>query len=228
MAQPAPAFPAAGLRFLEQLADNNTTPWFHGHKSEYQELVRAPTLALVEGVNARLAKFAPRYQAVLPRAVGRPNRDTRFSADKSPYRTDIAAVFPCDGLEKHLAAGFFFRISLKGVQVIGGSVVPGPDELRKLRAFIAKNPTRFQKALADRALTKLMGAIAGEKLRKPPKPFDATHPAADLLCHKQFYFEGMLPRSAVTSPKLADEIATRFKAMTPFVRLLDEALGNFD
>lgn len=226
MPRPYAGFPADGLRLLAELSRNNSVEWFHAHKARYLATVKTPVVELAEQVNAALAPFAEAYAARLPAAVSRPNRDTRFSKDKAPYRTDIAVVFPRNGLEKQRAAGFFFRIHPDGADVIGGVVVPGADELRTLRTWIGTHHAQLTKVLAARPLRATMGELRGDTLQRVPRPFDAGHPAGDLLRHTQLYFERTLPRAVVTSPRLLPELVKSFKVMTPFVETLDAALGN--
>ena len=101
-------FPPEALRFLRDLARNNRREWFQPRKEIFEATVRAPMLAVVESINAEFAKFAPDYIADPKKAVYRIYRDTRFSPDKSPYKTHLAAVFPRRGGEHGGSPGFFF------------------------------------------------------------------------------------------------------------------------
>ena len=97
-------------------------------------------------------------------------------------------MFPRRGLEKHQAAGFFVRIHPGGAELIAGTYMPGPGELRALRRYLATHHKDFRKLATAPALTKVFGALEGERLVRVPAPYDADHPAADLLRLKQFYF----------------------------------------
>jgi len=216
-------FPRAGLQFLSQLKKNNSKEWFHEHKDTFEESVKAPMVALVSALDAELSRFAPEYVAD-PKRISRMNRDTRFSADKSPYRTDISIVFPRNGGEKAEVAGFYVAVSPEGVEVLGGVYMPGPEQLTALRNTLLTEHARFQKLVEAKALREAMGELQGEKLVRVPRGFAPEHPAADLLRFKQFYFSTRLPASAATSPELVDEVARRLKLMTPFVSFLDEVL----
>ena len=219
-------FPLAGLKLLSRLKENNSTEWFHSHKEEYRALVQQPMLQLVEQVNAELAKFAPAYVTEKKNPLSRPNRDTRFSKDKSPYRTDISAVFPRAGLEKHQAAGFFLRVHPDGAELIAGSFVPGPDELSSIRRYLDKNHKAFLAVTTARPLISAFGALQGDQLVRVPRGYDPAHPAAALLRATQFYYRRSLPKPIVTSPSFRSEIVTSFRAATPFVEAVDAAFGN--
>lgn len=224
MPKPHPVFPADGIRFLHQLARNNSTDWFREHKSEYDALVKQPFIDVVGHINEALDAFAPTYRVPLPKGISRPNRDTRFSKDKSPYRTDISAVFPRSGKEKHEAAGFFLRVSATGAYILGGVYMPGPEELRKLRAYIAKNHEVLTTTI--RTASKKVGALCGEQLKKVPREYAADHPAADYLRKTQLYFEQSFSASITTSPRLVTDVVAGFKSMAPLVEYLDKGLGN--
>jgi uncharacterized protein (TIGR02453 family) len=223
---PFSGFPPKGLEFLATLSRNNSAEWFHAHRVRYDEAVREPMVELVTSINLRLATFAPAYLARLPGAISRPNRDTRFSKDKAPYRTDISAVFPREGCAKQEAAGFFFRIAPEGIEVLGGVYVPGQPELDKLRQWIAGRHQELTRILAGIALRRAMGPLQGEQLQRVPREFPADHPAASLLRRKQWFLRATLPPAVATTKRLEQELATRFKLMTPFVTALDLALGN--
>jgi uncharacterized protein (TIGR02453 family) len=222
----APFIPAEGVALLSRLAKHNSTEWFHKYKDEYRTLVREPMLAVVKAVNDSLSAFAPDYVTAKKDPLSRPNRDTRFSKDKSPYRTDISAVFPHKGLEKHQAAGFFIRVGTDGTELIAGTFIPGPDELRKLRAHIAEDHAEFRKATTARALTSTFGPLLGEQLVRVPAPWKSDHPASDLLRMKQFYYRQTLDVGVTTSAALVRQITTAFRAATPFVTTLDEVLAS--
>jgi uncharacterized protein (TIGR02453 family) len=96
-----PGFPAEAIRFFRGLEKNNNREWFQPRKELFEEQVRGPMTDLVEELNQKLVRFAPDYVNDPRKAIFRTYRDTRFSADKTPYQTHIAAVFPHRALEKH-------------------------------------------------------------------------------------------------------------------------------
>jgi uncharacterized protein (TIGR02453 family) len=213
-------FPTEGVAFFKALEKHNEREWFQPRKEIYEAKVKAPMFELVEAINAELLGFAPLYIAEPKKAVFRIYRDTRFSKDKTPYKTHIGAFFPRHGMNKNAGAGYYVQISAKGVGIAGGAYSPGPDELRKLREFIAADPQPFLKP------NKLMGALKGESLQRPPKGFDAEHPAIDLIKMKQWYYWTELGVDVATSPKLKQEIVKRFKSMAAVLDLLNKPLAG--
>ncbi len=172
-------------------------------------------------------RFAPAYATEPARAVYRFYRDTRFSKDKSPYKTHIAASFRHRSLSgEGGGAGYYFQVSHKEVGIGGGIYMPMPETLRAVRGHLAEQHEGFRKLMAARAIQKAFGAMQGEQLARVPKGFAADHPAADLLRYKQYLWWSELPPEVATGPGLYGEIVTRFKAMAPLLDFLNTPLGG--
>ena len=217
-------FPAEALTFYRGLAGHNTREWFQPRKHIYEEQVKAPMLELVTALNQAMMAFAPDYVTDAPKAVYRIYRDTRFSPDKTPYKTHIAASFARRGMEKHGAAGLYFAISHKTVDVGGGIYLPPPETLLAVRTHIGERHAELRKITAARAVKRLFGAMQGEQLSRVPKGFSADHPAADLLRYKQYLLFTTLDAALITTPKLFVELEKHFRAMTPFLDFLNAPL----
>lgn len=181
-------------------------------------------IELVEAVNAALADFAPAYIAEPEAAIYRIYRDTRFSPDKTPYKTHIGAIFPRRGLVKHCCAGFYFAVSHEEVEVAGGVYMPTAEELRAIRTHLLEHHEEFRRLVKQRTLRALMGELQGEQLTRVPKGFPADHPAADLVRHKQWLLYVTFEPELATTPKLYGEIVKRLRAMTPLMELLNAPL----
>jgi len=219
-----PGFPAEAMTFYRGLAGHNTREWFQPRKHIYDEKVKEPMVELVTALNGALMDFAPDYVTDAPKAIFRIYRDTRFSPDKTPYKTQIAASFARRGMEKHGAAGYYVAISHKGVDVCGGIYMPQPETLQAVRMHIAERHAEFRKLTASSAIKRLFGALQGEQLTRVPKGFCAEHPAADLLRFKQFLLATTLDAAIVTTPKLLVELKKLFRAMAPFLDFLNAPL----
>jgi uncharacterized protein (TIGR02453 family) len=215
-------FPPEALTFLKGLEKNNNRDWFNARKGIFETKVKAPMLELVESINAELLKFAPEHITEPKKAVYRIYRDTRFSKDKTPYKTHLAAIFPRRAMGKDSAAGFYFHVSAKGIGIACGAYSPGPEQLLKIRTFLTANEKEFRSGATR--LKKLMGPLKGETLQRPPKGFKATHPAIDLIKMKQWFWSVELDPKLATSPKLKAEVVEHFKAMAPMVELLNKPL----
>jgi uncharacterized protein (TIGR02453 family) len=217
-------FSAEGIRFLASLKRNNRREWFQPRKQVFEERVKGPMLELVGLVNTEMLRFAPDYVREPEDAIYRIYRDTRFSPDKTPYKTHIAAIFPRRGLGKHGCAGLYFSVAPEGVEVAGGVYMPDREELRLIREHLAQSHEEFRAIVRSRTLRQLLGEMQGDQLSRPPKGFCADHPAADLVRRKQWLYYVTLPPETATTPGLVTEIVKRFRAMMPFIEFLNKPL----
>ena len=215
-------FPAQTLTFLRGLARNNDRDWFNARKEIFETQVKAPMIAMIEKVNAELMDFAPDYVTDPKKSFYRIYRDTRFSSDKTPYKTHIAAIFTPRGFDKHSAAGFYFHVTPKNIGIAAGGYMPGPDELRAVRTWLAENHVAFRKAA--KGPEKLMSKLQGSTLARTPKGFDPRHPADDLVRMKQWLYWVELDAKLATSPKLLGEIVKRFRVTAPVLKMLNAGL----
>lgn len=217
-----PGFPPEALTFLRGLQKNNRREWFQPRKEIFETKLKAPMADLVEAINAELPGFAPEHINDPKHAIYRIYRDTRFSPDKTPYKTHLAAIFPRRGQGKHSAAGFYIHLEPKHFGIAAGAYMPGPDELFGMRTWIAEHHEALRKAA--KGPEKLMGKLHGDSLSRVPKGFDPQHPASDLIKMKSWlYWVELDPKLALT-PKLLGEILKRFRAAAPVVDLLNQGL----
>ena len=218
------AFSAEAAKFFRSLRKNNTREWFQPRKEIYETAVRAPMEDLVAEINIGLGRFAPLYIAEPKKAVFRIYRDTRFSNNKTPYKTNIAAYFPRGGMGKLSGAGYYLGVSDEGVEIAGGLYTPGPPQLLAIRTQIAAEPKGFGKIVKHKKLVEYLGPLAGSSLMRVPKGFDSTHPAADWIRMKQWMFYKTFPGELMTSKDLAKTVIQSFQLVTPLVEFLNEPL----
>jgi uncharacterized protein (TIGR02453 family) len=216
-------FSPDALKFLKALKKNNEREWFQPRKEEYERLWRAPMIELVSALQTDMMKFAPEHVQDPAKAVFRIYRDTRFSKNKTPYKTHVAASLRRNGLSKD-GGGFYFHIEEKGVVFAAGVYAPMPDELRAIRTHLAEHYEEFDKMLKAAKLKSLVGELHGETLTRVPKGFDAEHPAADLVRRKQFYFDVALGAELATTPAMYRELLKRIQVTAPVVEFLNAPL----
>jgi uncharacterized protein (TIGR02453 family) len=221
-----PGFPTEAIDFFRGLARNNKREWFQPRKQLFEERVKQPMQALVETVNAALMDFAPEYVTEPGKAIYRIYRDTRFSKDKTPYKTHIAASFHRRVPVNHGDAGYYFAISHKEVAIGGGVYMPEPPALLAIRNHIAEHHAEFRRILRARQVKQLLGELQGEQLSRVPKGFACDHPALDLLRFKRFILYTTLAPDLATKPTLYTEIVKRFRAMSPFLKFLTAPLAT--
>src|SRR5437867_12901245 len=143
-------FPKEGLRFIRSLKRNNNREWFQEHKGIYEESLKRPMADLIALMAAEFQKFAPEMVASPKASAYRIYRDTRFTNDKSPYKTHIAAVFPRNGLGKHEGAGFYLHIDPSELLIGGGLYMPLPEHLSSVRQKISDDAGSFLKIVMNR------------------------------------------------------------------------------
>jgi uncharacterized protein (TIGR02453 family) len=210
-------FPRQMPSFFRALEKNNRREWFGPRKELFETQIRAPMIDLVTLLNDKLrTTFGVDHVADEPaRLIYRIYRDTRFSRDKTPYKTHIAATFAHRKLPRHSGAGYYFEVSHPHVGIAGGVYMPGPEELNAIRSAIAANPKRFLTIAENPKLKRLFGPLQGESLSRLPKLWQthADSPAAAYLKFKQFYWWAELPASLALSPRLSGTLFRYFQAM---------------
>jgi uncharacterized protein (TIGR02453 family) len=217
-------FTAETLAFLRALARNNRREWFHERKQRYEEVVRAPMAAFIERLAVDLHDFAPDLVATPRASMYRIYRDTRFSADKTPLKTNVAAVFPHRLLPKHEGAGLYIEVTDKVVWFGGGMYMPSSSHLHAVREHIAANHRHLRSIVESPAFKKTFGAMWGEQLKRVPVGFAKDHPAAEYLVFKQFLAGCEKPAVFATSPTFYRTVVAGFRVLAPLIAFLNDAL----
>ena len=219
-------FSPEAISFLGALKRNNRREWFQPRKEKYEALIKAPMLDFVGCLNEEFARFAPSYVTPPAKAVYRIYRDTRFSPDKTPYKTHVAAIFPRQTAVKREGAVFYLHFTEKEVLAFGGVWSPDRDELLAYRTLLQQNHEEFAEILNNKSLQKLVGKLEGEELSRMPKGFPVDHPAESLLRRKQWYLESTLDIGLLTTPRVVPELARRFAVMAPLVEFLNRPFAQ--
>jgi uncharacterized protein (TIGR02453 family) len=221
---PAPRFTKETLSFLQRLKRNNRRDWFNARKDQYEAHVKAPMLAVLEQLAVDMRAIAPEM-LVGPKSMYRIYRDVRFSDNKQPYKTNIAASFWPRGLAKGEGAGMYFHIALDGVWIGGGMYRPESPQLHKVRERIAGNVQRFRSIVEAPSFKKALdGGLDGEQLTRVPRGFLKDHEAEAYLRYKQFLAGREFPVSFATSPKFYPGLLDVYRRIAPLVRFLNESL----
>ena len=217
-------FTPESLKFLRSLARHNDRLWFNPRKPIYERELKAPMLALIEEINHAFEDFAPDHIRPPHKAMMRIYRDTRFAADKRPYKSNVAAWWIRAGLEKTSGAGFYFHISPKDVTIAAGIYMPTREQLLALRRYIATHHAELRALLANKKLRAAMPELETPTLTRVPRGFPPDSPAHDLLLQQRWGVSATLPADLATSPSLLKEITRRFALAAPIVHLLNTPL----
>jgi uncharacterized protein (TIGR02453 family) len=218
--------PRETLAFLRALKRNNRREWFQPRKEQYEAQVRGPMLAIIERLGVDLREVEPDIVVDSKSAMYRIYRDTRFSANKTPYKTHVAAVFPWRGLPKHEGAGLYFHVSPDEVWMGGGMYAPQMLQLQAVREHIAANAKRLRAIVESPGFRRHIGRLEGERLQRVPHGFPKDHDAAEFLKFRQFLAGRELPAESACSPKFYSTLVTVFRQVAPLARFLNEPLVN--
>jgi len=211
------------LSFLRSLKRHNTREWFHARKDQFEAHCRAPMVAIVERLAVDLRLFAPELIADPKVSLFRQYRDTRFSHDKTPIKTNVAATFPNRTLGRMTGAGLYFEVGPDYVWIGGGAYQPDSSQLHLIREHIVANYRRFDTLVKAPAFKKI-GGLKGDTLTRVPRGFDKAHQAAPYLMHKQFLGFREEPAAFATSKDFYKHLLATFKALAPLVQFLNEPL----
>jgi uncharacterized protein (TIGR02453 family) len=222
---PFTGFPPEGLTFLRRLKKNNNRPWFQKHKQEYEELLLLPMRSLIATLAAEMAGVAPEIEFNPRRSIFRIYRDVRFSKNKDPYKTNIAAVFKWRGMKGATEApGLYLGIELEEIYIGGGVYLPSGDQLKAFRRSMAERPEDFLSVVNNRNFRRRFGGIEGERLQRVPAGFPPDHPMREHLKHKQFYAGVELKPDACLHPRFVRQAVDTYVGVLPLVRWLARAM----
>src|ERR1700728_4156510 len=198
-----PYFRAEALRFLRGLEKNNDRNWFNERKAIYEAELKEPMLAVIRKITDAMMDFAPSHVRPAEKSLFRIYRDTRFSHDKRPYKTHVAAWWTHMGMDKTSGAGYYFQVSNKAVVVAAGAYMPEKEQLAAIRHWLLGHHAEFRALLNKTAVRKTFTVFDGEALTRPPKGFPSEHPAMDLIKCKQWALRTELPAETALEANFA-------------------------
>jgi uncharacterized protein (TIGR02453 family) len=194
---------AGAFEFYEELQDNNNREWWQEHRDRYQSLVNEPLASL-------LAELEPRFG---PGKLFRPTRDTRFSEDKSPYKTAQGAVASVQE-----GVGYYLQVSADGLLVGGGCHSHTPAQLARYRNSVDASGTGEALRQIVEAVAAAGFAVEGETLKTVPRGYAREHPRAELLKHKSLSASVTLGRQDwLGTPAAVQDIAGLWEDLRPLV-----------
>jgi uncharacterized protein (TIGR02453 family) len=219
-----PYFRPQALTFLRSLARNNDREWFKPRKEIFDAELREPLLALVRKVTDAMEDFAPDFVRPAEKCLFRIYRDTRFSNNKLPYKTHVAAWWAHERLAKTSGAGYYLQVDPKEVTIAAGAWMPEKEQLYAIRHWLLENHTAFRKVLQTAAIRKTFAEFEGNALTRPPKGFPKEHPAMDLIRCRQWGLAASLPTAEALKPGFAKTVIRHFKIAAPVVDALNTPL----
>ena len=220
-------FTSETFTFLGALAENNNREWFEAHKQDYETAVRTPALALIDLLAGDLALISPHFSAIAKKAGGslmRIHRDTRFTRDKRPYKTNIGIHIRHEvGKDVH-APGYYIHIEPDECFIGVGIWRPDGDVLAKIRDAIVENDKAWLTVRDDKTFRRHF-TLRGEALTRPPRGYAKDHPLIDDLKRKDFIAVANYDDRRVKSKNFLSDVIQDFKRATPYMRFLCKALA---
>jgi uncharacterized protein (TIGR02453 family) len=220
-----PYFRPEALTFLRNLARHNDRAWFTPRKPVYEAELKEPMLAAIRKITEAMLNFAPSHVRPAEKCMFRIYRDTRFSSDKRPYKTHVAAWWTHQGLGKTSGAGYYFHVSPKELIIAAGSYMPEKEQLAAIRHWLLDHHAEFRKLLRSPAVRRTFEEFEGNALTRPPKGFPKDHPALDLIQCRQWGLAATLPASEALKPTLAATIIRHFRIAAPIVDALNTPIA---
>jgi uncharacterized protein (TIGR02453 family) len=205
------------FRFLEQLRRHNRRPWFLKHKQQYESLVHQPCLRFIADFALPLETLSPHLVAS-PRSLFRVYRDTRFSADKRPYKTHVGMRFSHAGRDVH-SPGYYLHLEPGECFTAAGLWHPEPATLLRVRNAIVSRPEEWRK------VRHLLNWDDAGKLTRPPRGFPAEHEFVEDLKLRDLGSSVEFTQRQVCGPKFMQELVAACRHMAPLVAFLSRALG---
>jgi uncharacterized protein (TIGR02453 family) len=214
------------FQFLSDLKAHNDREWFQANKTRYEEHARDPFLRLIADLRRGFEKINPRIVVDPSPTRGsmmRIYRDIRFSADKTPYKTNLAAHFKHARAKEDAVPGYYIHLAPEECMIGAGIWRPEPRAVQKIRSAIVGSPKRWQQLTTGKKFG--TACMIGESLKRAPAGVDPNHPLIEDLRRKDFAISIALADSDVCGTKLLKLLLDDFRAVAPFVQFLSEAVG---
>ncbi len=221
-----PSFGPELFSFLEDLRANNDRDWFAANKGRYERDLLESSLAFIEDFAPLLEQISPHFRADARPSGGslfRIYRDTRFSKDKSPYKTNLGIHFRHERAKDAHAPGYYLHIGPGEVFAGGGIWHPGTEGATRIREAIVADPEQWRRATRSSSFSKRL-ELGGDSLKRVPPWADAEHPFADDLKRKDFFGWATLSDTDVVAPGFVDEYARICRSAAPLMQFLCDAL----
>jgi uncharacterized protein (TIGR02453 family) len=211
------------MDFLWQLKENNTKEWFESQKKVYQE-AKQNFKKFIGILILKIAEFDATVSYLKPKdCVFRIHRDTRFSKDKTPYKTNFGAYIVKNG-KKSGNAGYYFHIEPESSFIAGGLHCPEPAALKEIRSEIYRNPHDFVAQIEDKAFKLTFDELWGERLNNLPRGFDKNFEYSELLKLKEYVAFKKIDDNEIFEPQFLDKIVDYFKVTSGFNLYLNKIL----
>ena len=214
------------FKFFRDLKKNNNRPWFQTNKERYEKTVRNPLLDFIGELGPPLRKVSKHLIVDNSPSGGsmfRIYRDTRFSKDKTPYKTHASAHFRAAANKDIHSPGYYLHLAPDEVFSGGGIWHPEAPVLAQIRNFLANHPKEYKSIISSKTF-KSFCTLEGEKLQRPPKGFNPEHELIEHLKYKDFTFFTSFSEKEACSPHFLASYVEACAAAVPYMAYLSKAL----
>ncbi len=225
--KPSPQLHPDTFKFLKALKANNNKVWFDKNRKTY-EAIKKDFYTFVDELITELRKFNPDIEPMEAKnCVFRINRDIRFSKDKSPYKSNLAASIGRGGKKSHYA-GYYFHIEPNGNTFVGGGVWhPEKEVLEKVRQEIDYNQKQFEKIVLNKSFKKTFGAMYDDKMSTTPKAYAKDNPAIEWLKYRSYIFGADFKKDTdILGKNAISNFVKTAKALSPFIQFINTAISD--
>lgn len=217
------------LDYLLALSNNNSREWYHSNKIQYKK-ANEEFEELVQNLIFEIGKFDSSILHNIPKEITfKLVRDTRFSADKSPYNPAFRAHISSSVKKAPIPVGYFIKIQPNGQSFLGGGLFADmfKNATTMIRDYIVQHSNEWEDIITNPQFAKLF-VVKGEKLKNVPRGYDKEHPQAEYLKNKSWYLEYFISDEDIIADNFIEKAAEIFLVMKPFNDFLNEALKDFE
>ena len=216
---------SATLQFLNDLSDNNERDWFKANKKVY-DAAKKNIESVVSEVISGLVQYEPDFSSMeAKKAIFRIFRDTRFSNNKAPYKTNMGAWMARGG-RKSPFAGFYLHIEPGKSFLAGGVYNPESKVLKAIREGIDYDAQSLRDIIESKSFKNAFGEMEGAKVKTSPKGYSKDHPDIDLLRHKSYLMSVNLTDEEIMAEDFVSNALSVYANMVPLNNYLNQAIGE--
>jgi uncharacterized protein (TIGR02453 family) len=219
-------FSSQYITFFKELSQNNNTDWFNAHKKDYEKEVKKPFESFIARLILEMNTMTPEITISPSEAIFRINKDIRFSADKSPYKTEMSAVISKNGKKSNPCPGIYLSLGAEEVTIASGLKMLEKQELLEVRHHLANHSDQFNAIIREPKFKEAFGDIQGEKVKRLSEEFKDAAVDQPILFHTTFLAIAKLPATELTQPNFLEKIMDLYQLTLPFAHFLREPLQH--
>lgn len=215
------------INFFKELSTHNNREWFAANKTRFKNNVEQPLKDFAGMMITQMQRIQEGLEGLEAKdCVFRIYRDVRFSKDKSPYKTHMAALIGPGGRKDKTTPAMYIQLSAEDVRLYSGAHMLEKDQLLAVRSAIMRDPKGFKKAYSSKKFVETFGEILGEKNKRLTAPFAEGAKQEPLLFNKNFYYLKKWPAKEILRDDFSKTLLTAYKAAAPVNKFLFEAIKN--